>query len=114
MANMMPVYTARALECIKNPAKRIDMDQCLIHNITPRSLCIKLDSYSEWNHMMPPSTVISGILVRCFFKSNYIIAYGSTFSSSKKALIEFLERYPLSEVKPSFDYAVSTSSLIHA
>ena len=113
MANIMPIYTARALECFKNPAKRIEMDQCLILKITPRCLCVKLN-HEEWNHMMPPSTVVSGVLVRCFFKSNYIIAYGTSFHTSKKALNEFLERYPLSEVKQSFDYAVSTSSLIHA
>jgi hypothetical protein len=110
MATIMPVYTARAIETSKYPHKRIDMDQCLIQNIQSRMLCIRLDSYYEWNHMMPPSTVVSGVLVRCFFKSNYIIAYGTSFHASKKALVEFLERYPLTQpVKPQFDYAISTS-----
>jgi len=105
MAAMMQAYYACRLEGQYNPARRIEQHRCLVQGITKTTMLVRLH-YSEWNRDAPPSTSINGILVRCYFNprephSNYIIAYGYSKASSKRAILCFLERYPLCTFEPS-------------
>lgn len=105
MAALMQAYYACRLEGQHNPARWVDQHRCLVQGITKTTMVVRLD-YSEWNRDAPSSTSINGVLVRCYFNprephSNYIIAYGSTKSASKRAIFCFLERYPLCTFEPS-------------
>lgn len=99
----MQVYTACRIEMNEDVQRRIEQHSCLVQSITKTTMVIRLH-YSEWNPNCPPSTSIDGILVRCYFNkkfpnSNYIVAYGPTKAQSKRALLHFLNRHPLSSIE---------------
>ena len=101
----MQVYTACRIEMMDNPIRGIEQHPCLIRNVAKTTMVVKLH-YSEWNTNAIPSTSVDGILVRCYFNpkdkdSNYIIAYGDTKAQSKRALLQFLHRYPLQDKEQS-------------
>jgi len=98
---MMPAFYACRIEGQHNPVKRIDQHKCLVQNTTKTTLVVRLH-YSEWNRDAPSETSVNGVLVRCYFNpkepnSNYIVAYGYTKVASKRAIMQFLEQYPLVE-----------------
>ena len=101
MALLMQVYIACRIEAEQNPLRRISQHKCLTENVSAKTMVVKLN-YDEWNHNAPPSTSIDGVLIRCYFNktdrdSNYIIAYGTSKCQSKRAIMRFLQRYPLVE-----------------
>jgi hypothetical protein len=101
MALLMQVYIACRIEGQEDNQRRINQHKCLTENVSAKTMVVRLN-YDEWNHNAPPSTSIDGVLVRCYFNrvdrdSNYIIAYGTKKCLSKRAIMQFLERYPLVE-----------------
>lgn len=105
MARLMSVFEACRQECQEDETRYIDQHRCLTYHVTKTTMVIRLN-YAEWNTLMPPSTSMNGVLIRCFFNkhqqaSNYIVAYGSTKAESKRALLNFIERYPLCTFEPS-------------
>lgn len=111
MALLMQVYSACRIEMDSNPQRRISQHECLIRNVSKTTMVVRLH-YSEWNPNAIPSTSVDGILIRCYFNpqdkgSNYIVAYGNSKALSKRAIMQFLERYPLQET----DEKVSHESL---
>lgn len=99
MARLMTIFEACRQECAENPIRYIDQHRCLTYHVTKTTMVVRLN-YSEWNSLAPPSTSMCGTLIRCYFnpsepRSNYIVAYGSTKAESKRAIRNFLERYPL-------------------
>ena len=114
MALLMQVYIACRIEAEQNPERRISQHKCLIENVSAKTMVVKLN-YDEWNLQAPPSTSIDGVLIRCYFnktdkESNYIVAYGTSKHQSKRAIMQFLNRYPLVE---SGQVEQTTSQLQH-
>lgn len=103
MALLMQVYSACRIEMLDNPERRINQHECLIRNVSKSTMVVRLH-YSEWNPNAIPSTSVDGVLVRCYFNpkdkdSNYIVAYGDCKAQSKRAILQFLERYPLQDTE---------------
>ena len=105
MPSLMTVFEACRQECQEDETRYIDQHRCLTYHVDKYTMVLRLH-YSEWNTLMPKSTSMNGVLVRCYFnkrqpKSNYIVAYGSTKASSKRAILDFIQRYPLCIFEPS-------------